>query len=83
MTLYPFKRLDELEQLEVLWDNGVVVAEREEEIIRYKLYHVASFYVEEEFHKEYKVRRPFYSFASTNAEKVRPYLENIDISKIK
>lgn len=50
---------------------------------RYKLYQVDAFYAEEEFHKEYNVRRAFYSFASTDAEKLKPYLDKIDISKIK
>lgn len=43
MTLYQFNRLDELEQLEALWHNGVVLAEREDEINRYKLYQIDSF----------------------------------------
>jgi hypothetical protein len=83
MTIYQYNRLDELEQLETLWDNGVVVAEREDEVNRYKLYQIDSFYVEEEFHKEYNVRRAFYSFASTKAEKLKAYLDKIDVSKIK
>jgi hypothetical protein len=66
-----------------IWENGVVVAERYDEVNRYKLYQLASFYVEVEWHKEYNVRRAFYSFASTNAEKLQPYLEKIDITQIK
>lgn len=82
MTLFQFNRLDELEQLEAVWEHGALVAEREDEVNRYKLYKVASFYVEEEFHKEYNVRRAFYSFASINAEKLKPYLDKIDIKGI-
>jgi hypothetical protein len=66
-----------------IWENGVVVAERYDEVNRYKLYQLASFYVEVEWHKEYNVRRAFYCFASTNAEKLQPYLEKIDITQIK
>jgi hypothetical protein len=83
MTLYQFNRLDELEQLEAAWEHGALVAEREDEVNRYKLYQIGAFYVEVEWHKAYNVRRAFYSFASTNAEKMKPYLDKIDISTIK
>jgi hypothetical protein len=53
------------------------------EVNLYKIYQLASFYVEVEWHKEYNVRRAFYCFASTNAEKLQPYLEKIDITQIK
>lgn len=83
MTLYQFNRLDEMEQLEAIWDNGVKVAEREDEVNRYNLYQIDAFYVEEEWHKEYGVRRAFRSFASTNAEMLQPYLDKIDIKGVK
>ncbi|HLP39547.1 hypothetical protein [Lacibacter sp.] len=83
MTLYQFNRLDELEQLEAVWEHGALVAERVDEVNRYKLYQIDAFYVEVEWHKEYNVRRAFYSFASTNAEKMKTYLDKIDISTIK
>ena len=79
MTLYQFNRLDELEQLEAVWEHGALVAEREDEVNRYKLYQISSFYVEVEWHKEYNVRRAFYSFASTNAQRLQPYLDKITI----
>jgi hypothetical protein len=82
MTLYQFNRFDELEQLEAIWEHGVKVAEREDEVHRYTLYQLDSFYIEEAFHKEYHVRRAFYSFASTNAEKLLPYLDQIDVKGI-
>lgn len=83
MTVSQFNRLDELKQLEAVWEHGALVADREDEVNRYKLYQIDSFYVEEEWHKEYNVRRAFYSFASTNVEKMKPFLEKKDISKIK
>lgn len=51
-----------------LWDHGGLVAEREDEINRHNLYQIDTFCVKVEWHKEYNVRRAFYSFASTNAE---------------
>lgn len=80
MTLYQFNSLDELEQLEAIWEHGVKVAEREDDTNRYNLYQIDSFYVEEEFHKEYNMHRAFYSFASTNPEKLKPYLDKIDVN---
>jgi hypothetical protein len=79
MTLYRFNTLDELEQLEAIWEYGALVAEREDDINRYKLYQIDAFYVEVEWHKEYNVRRAFYSFASTNAERLQPYLDKLDL----
>ncbi len=44
MTLYQFNVFDELEQMETIWENGVLVAEPEDKINRYKLYRIGSFY---------------------------------------
>lgn len=82
MTLYQFKTLDEMEQLEAIWDHGVPIAEREDEIHRYKLYQINIFYVEEVWHKEHNVRRAFNSFASTYAAVLQPYLDKIDVKSI-
>jgi hypothetical protein len=82
MTLYQFNRFDELEQLEAVWEHDVKVAEREDDVHRYNLNQLDSFYIEEAFHKEYNVRRAFHSFASTNAEKLQPYLDQIDVKGI-
>jgi hypothetical protein len=79
MTLYEFNSCDELEQLEAIWEHGNLAAEREDDEYHYKLYQIDAFYVEEVWHKEYNVRRAFNSFASTNAEKLQPYLDKIDI----
>ena len=79
MTLYQFNNLDELEQLEAIWEHGALVAEREDQINRYKLYQIDAFYVEVEWHKEYNVRRACRSFASTNAAMLQPYLDQIDV----
>jgi hypothetical protein len=82
MTLYQFNSCDEMEQMEAIWNQGVVVAEREDEVHRYKLYQIDAFYVEEVWHKEYNVRRAFNSFASTNAGMLQPYLDKIDVKGI-
>lgn len=43
MTLYQFNRLDELEQLEAVWEYGALVGEREDEVNCYKLYRLMHF----------------------------------------
>jgi hypothetical protein len=83
MTLYQFNTSDEMEQLEAIWEYGVVVAERDDETYHYKLYQIDAFYVEEVWHKEYNVRRAFNSFASSDAEKLKPYLDKIDLKGLK
>lgn len=68
--------------MEAIWDKATKIAEREDDINRYNLYQIDSFYVEEEFHKEYNVRRAFRSFSSTDSHLLQPYLGKIDISGI-
>jgi hypothetical protein len=46
MTIEQFKRADEMEQAEALWEKGVHIAEREDEVHRFVLYQIDSFYVE-------------------------------------
>lgn len=82
MTLYQFNTSDEMEQLEAIWEYGVVVAEPDDETYHYKLYQIDAFYVEEVWHKEYNVRRAFNSFASTNAEMLKPYLDGIGVRRV-
>lgn len=82
MTLYQFNMKDEMEQIEAIWYHSTKLAERDDATFLYVLYQIDSFYVEEQIHKEYNVRRALKSFSSTNAELLKPYLEMIDISKI-
>ncbi len=82
MTLYQFNALDEMEQMEAIW-NAVKLTEREDETFLYNSYQIDNFYIEEHIHKEYGVRRAFKSFSSTDSELLKPYLEKIDISKFK
>lgn len=80
MTLYEYRMLDELEQLEAVWNFGIKLAERSETVFTYTLYAIDSFYVEVKRHinnEGYVDFRPFCS--STPLE---PYLSQIDISGI-
>ncbi len=49
MTLYQFNLLNEMEQMEAIWD-AVKLAEREDETFQYNLYQIDKFYVEEQIH---------------------------------
>lgn len=82
MTLYEFNMMDEMEQQEALWDKGVLVAEREDEIYRYKLYQIDAFYIERKYHKEYDVIHGQRTFSSTG-EPLAPYLDLIKLGEIK
>ncbi len=71
--------LDEMEQHEAIQD-GVHIADREDEEHRILLYQIDSFYVEVFYHKEYNVIRAYRPFASTNP--LGPYLDQIEINEI-
>jgi hypothetical protein len=62
MTLYPFNLLDEMEQHEALWEHGVMVGDKVEDVHRVVLYQLDSFYVELYYHVEYNVLRKLRSF---------------------
>lgn len=68
--------MDETEQLEAIWNKGIKLAERQDDEHNVSLYQIDGFYVEEFFHKEYKVK--IRSFFST--DQLNPYLDKIDIT---
>lgn len=82
MTLYQFKIMDEMEQLEAIWYQATELVKREDEEYRFTLYQIDSFYVEELWHKQKDIRFSFRSFSSANSVLLKPYLELIDISKL-
>ena len=76
MTLQEFIQLNEVEQEEVIWDNGSFIATRDNDHLMYDLYKIDSFYVQ----FSYVLNKPetititasanlsqFSSFGSTNA----------------
>ena len=77
MTLYEFNELDEMEQIEAIWD-GVFVADREDNEHEILLYQIDAFYVEVFYHKAYNVIRKFRSFSST--DQLDTYLNKIDLA---
>ncbi len=51
MTLEQYQDLNELEQTEVVWDKGVLVGERKEGNVTYRLYLMYDFYIEQKLDK--------------------------------
>jgi hypothetical protein len=54
MTIYQFTLLDEMEQMEAIWD-AVDVGQYEDDVYLYKCYQINDFYVETKKHKEHGV----------------------------
>lgn len=77
MTLYEFNRLEEKEQGETLWENGVHITEREDEAHKFILYQIDSFYIEVWYHKKDNEIKKLRTFSSTN--QLEPCLPNINI----
>lgn len=62
MTIKQFRELDEMEQHEAMWDNGVMVGDRLEGEHRIILYQISYFYLELYYHIELNVLRKLVSF---------------------
>lgn len=77
MTLYGFNQMDEMEQMEAIWD-GVFLDDREDNEHEILLYQVDSFYVEVYYHKEFNAIRKFRAFSSI--DQLDPYLDKIDLT---
>ena len=81
MKLYDFKFLDDKSQAEVLFNYGVLIAERLYKDLVIQLYQINSFYVEVYYNSIFKMVQGINSF--DNLTRLEPYLNNIDISFIK
>lgn len=79
MTIKQFRELDEMEQHEAMWDNGVMVGDRLEGEHRIVLYQIFDFYLELYYHIELNVLRKLISFDRLDALDV--YLNQFNITK--
>jgi hypothetical protein len=52
MSLYEFNLLNEIQQAEILWENGVHIGEREDQEHTIVLYQIEGFYVEVFYHRD-------------------------------
>jgi hypothetical protein len=77
MTLYQFKKLDEMEQQEAIWD-AVQIGTYKDETYLYTCYQIDAFYVETQRHIELDVLHGLKSFANTDL--LAPYLEQMNLN---
>jgi hypothetical protein len=80
MTLYQFNSLDENEKHQLVWNEGVLLASREDNELKYLLYQVDSFYVELKYDVCSNEIKPCKSFVSTNF--LEPYLTQINLNDL-
>lgn len=80
MNLYEYTGMDEVEQCEELWFNGVQVAEREESEFNIALYQIHNFYIELFYDKAHKQLHRLRPFCNTNS--LDTYLNNLNISAL-
>lgn len=80
MTLYQFNMMDEMEQIETVWNRGVLLAERKDQNYEYSLYQIDSFYVELRNEPGDKGYNAMKTFSTTTL--LEPYLGQIDIGKL-
>jgi len=80
MKLYDFKFLDDKSQAEILFNYGVLIAERLYKDLVIQLYQINSFYVEVYYNAVFKMVQGINSF--DNLTRLEPYLSSIDISFI-
>ena len=76
MTLYQFKLLEEMEQIETIW-NSVLLVKRQDEKFEYELYQIDGFYAELKFEKGERMTGALKLF--TNPDVLEPYFPQIDI----
>jgi hypothetical protein len=81
MTLYEFKLLNQNEQADVLWEKGVMIADRQDESNTYLLYQLEGFYVEVIYHMSSNIIKGLKSFASTD-QPLYPYLITISLDDL-
>jgi hypothetical protein len=80
MNVFDFHSVCEKKQLDILEQEGVLIAERVGSFYNIKLYQIDSFYVELYFHTHFNVVVNINCF--TNTDCLDPYLESIDIDAL-
>jgi hypothetical protein len=80
MTPYNLGHLDEMEQADVIWEQGVLIGERKDEFYKILLFQVDAFYAEIYYHSHFNVIIKIVSFSDTN--RLDPYLQNISLGDL-
>ena len=79
MTLYQFKMLDEMEQIETVW-NSVLLAKMSNDQYEFELYQIDGFYVELRYLKDEKGLNQMKTFNGPNL--LQPYFHLINVKKL-
>lgn len=77
MTLYEFNALDEMEQIETVWNIAVKLGERKEDDQLYELYQIGKFYIELRGHIDSPGYNNIRTFVTTDL--LDPYLDQIKL----
>ncbi len=80
MNFYEYTGMEEIEQYEELWFNGVQVAQREEPEFDIDLYQIHNFYIELFYDKADKKLHRLRPFCNTNS--LDSYLCNFNIDAL-
>lgn len=80
MTLYEYHQLEEPEQVELLYKEGIYLGKRKKSSLSAVLYQLDSFYVEVCYNRYRRLIREVRCFHST--EFLTPYLEQIDVEEL-
>jgi hypothetical protein len=80
MNLHQFRRLNEMQQVTLVEERGVTVAERKTAYCNVQLFQVDSFYIEIYHHSHFNVITRIYSFDDTAL--LEPYLLSIDVDEL-
>lgn len=80
MTHNEYERLDEFGQVEVLFNQGIHIADRADDKYCMILFQIDDFYVELYYHLERDTLKKLRSFKHTRF--IEPYLDQIDLSEL-
>lgn len=80
MTINQYSRLNESEQLDVLAQTGVLIAQRQDDFYHLDLYQSEGFYVELCYHTHFNTLININAFSHTG--RLDPYLQQMDIEAL-
>jgi len=80
MKLHSLGQMSELEQADLIMENGVLIGKRTDGFYKILLFQVNAFYAEIYYHSHFNVIIKIKTFSHTEA--LEPYLSQIEISDL-
>ena len=74
------QHLDELEQADVIMEQGVLIGERKDEYYNVRLFQIGAFYAEIFYHSHFNVIIKIKSFSNTDL--LEPYIGHISLDDL-